>query len=40
MANVITDEAIEYVGILAKLALSEGGEGAGEGGYGQNARLY
>ena len=33
MANIIDDETIEYVSILAKLELSEEG-------YGKNAGLY
>ena len=37
MANKISDETIEYVGILAKLELS-GQEK--EGRYGKNVRLY
>ena len=30
MANIISDETIEYVGILAKLELSAGGKGGGQ----------
>ena len=37
MANVISDETIEYVGILAKLALSDEEKGAGKKGYGRYA---
>ena len=40
MANIISDEIIEYVGILAKLELSGGGKGAGKAGYGKDAGLY
>ena len=36
MANVISDETIEYVGILAKLELSESKRGCQEG-YGKHA---
>lgn len=39
MANVISDETIEYVGILAKLELSDEEKEAAKG-YGQNAGLY
>ena len=35
MANIISDETIEYVGILSKLELSP--EGTGEEGYGKYA---
>ena len=38
MANVISDETIEYVGILAKLELRR--KRAGKKRYGQYARLY
>ena len=40
MANVISDETIEYVGILAKLELNTGRAGACQKGYGRNVRLY
>ena len=36
MANVISDETIEYVGILAKLELSDE-EGSCQEGYGEHA---
>lgn len=39
MANLISDETIEYVGILAKLELSEEEKKAGEAGYRADARL-
>ena len=39
MAHKISDETIEYVGILAKLELS-GQEKEDEGRYGENAGLY
>ena len=37
MANVISDETIEYVGILAKLELSESGKRGCQEGYGKYA---
>ncbi len=37
MANVISDETIEYVGILAKLELSDEEEGSCQEGYGEHA---
>ncbi len=37
MANIISDETIEYVGILAKLELSEEEKEAGKEGYGKYA---
>ena len=40
MANIISDETIEYVGILAKLELSGEEREAGEEGYGKHAGLY
>lgn len=40
MANIISDETIEYVGILAKLELSPEGEGSGQEGYGRDAGLH
>ena len=39
MANIISDETIEYVGILAKLELS-GGKGGSKEGHGKDAGLY
>ena len=40
MANIISDETIEYVGILAKLELSEEKKEQAKSRYGKNARLY
>ena len=40
MANVISDETIEYVGILAKLELSRGREGKCQKRYGRDVGLY
>ena len=37
MANVISDETIEYVGILAKLELSESEKEECQEGYGKYA---
>ena len=37
MANKISDETIEYVGILAKLELSDEGKRAGKERYGNHA---
>ena len=40
MANVISDETMEYVGILAKLELSEEEKAAGKKRHGKHVRLY
>ena len=40
MANIISDETIEYVGILAKLELSDEEKRGGQEGYGPDVRLY
>ena len=40
MANMISDETIEYVGILAKLELSEEEKLAAKIRYGTDAGLY
>ena len=40
MANIISDETIEYVGILAKLELSDEEKEQAKKRYGQDARLY
>lgn len=40
MANVISDETIEYVGILAKLELSDEEREPCKKRYGRDVRLY
>ena len=40
MANQITDETIEYVGILAKLELSDAEKEEAKKRYGKNAGLH
>ena len=40
MANVISDETMEYVGILAKLELSDAEKEADEKRHGEHAGLY
>lgn len=40
MANVISDETMEYVGILAKLELSDAEKEAAKKGHGEHAGLY
>ena len=40
MANVISDETMEYVGILAKLELSEEEKEAAKKRHGEHVRLY
>lgn len=40
MANIISDETIEYVGILAKLELSPEEKEQAKKRYGQYAGLY
>ena len=40
MANVISDETIEYVGILAKLELSEEEKENAQKRYGRDVGLY
>ena len=40
MANKISDETIEYVGILAKLELSGQEKEDAKSRYGKNVRLY
>lgn len=40
MANVISDETMEYVGILAKLELSDAEKEAAKKRHGEYAGLY
>ncbi len=40
MANIISDETIEYVGILAKLELSPEEKEEAKEGHGKDAGLY